>query len=73
MNAVPGKNCNLDLEKSLNIHLNFDIEDIYNFRKAVYDHSWVNYSKKDNGVLWEFLTSLDIHFNIYIQTFELSR
>ena len=39
MNAVPGKNCNLDLEKSLNIHLNFDIEDIYNFRKAVNDHS----------------------------------
>ena len=33
------KNFNLDLETSLNIHLNFDIEDIYNFRKAVYDHS----------------------------------
>ena len=39
MNAVPGKNFNLDLETSLNIHLNFDIEDIYNFRKTVYDHS----------------------------------
>ena len=38
------KNFNLDLETSLNFHLNFDIEDIYNFRKAVYDHSWVNYS-----------------------------
>ena len=73
MNAVPGRNCNLDLEKSLNIHLNFDIEDIYNFRKAVYDHSGVNYRKKDDRVLWEFSTSLDIHFNTYIETFELSR
>ena len=39
-----GKNLNLDLETNLNIHLNFDIENICNFREAVYDNSWVNYS-----------------------------